>query len=187
MWRMHVSYHIVLVGPMGAGKTTLGKALAARLGCAFVDVDARIEADHGQSIPALFAAEGEAGFRRRESDTLRAVLAGAPGVVATGGGAVLDAGNRAAMRAAGTVVYLTVDPTIQLARLRGDTDRPLLQTADPEATMRRLMDERYPVYAEADLTVHSHESPHEVVVDDVIAAVLDYLPGIRPIEKDNRA
>jgi shikimate kinase len=146
---MHASAHIVLVGPMGAGKTTLGRALAARLGCAFVDVDARIEADAAQSIPALFAAEGEAGFRRRESDALRAVLAGAPAVVATGGGAVLDAGNRAAMRAAGTVVYLTLDPATQLARLGGDTGRPLLQTADPAGTLAALQAQREPLYREA--------------------------------------
>ncbi len=149
MWRMHVPHHIVLVGPMGAGKTTLGQALAARLGRAFVDVDARIEADAGQSIPALFAAEGEAGFRRRESDALRAVLAGAPAIIATGGGAVLDAGNRAVMRAAGTVVYLSVDPETQLARLRGDTGRPLLQTADPARTLAALQAQREPLYRDA--------------------------------------
>lgn len=149
MWSMHLPHHIVLVGPMGAGKTTLGQALATRLGSAFVDVDARIEADAAQSIPALFAAEGEAGFRRRESDALRAVLAGAPAVVATGGGAVLDAGNRAAMRAAGTVVYLTVDPVIQLARLGGDTGRPLLQTADLAGTLAALQAQREPLYRDA--------------------------------------
>lgn len=149
MWRMHVPHHIVLVGPMGAGKTTLGQALAARLGRAFVDVDARIEAAAGQSIPALFAAEGEAGFRRRETDALRAVLAGVPAVVATGGGAVLDAGNREAMRAAGTVVYLTVDPATQLARLHGDTGRPLLQTADPAPTLAALQAQREPLYRDA--------------------------------------
>ena len=175
MWRMHVSHHIVLVGPMGAGKTTLGQALAARLGCAFVDVDARIEADHGQSIPALFASEGEAGFRRRESDTLRAVLAGAPGVVATGGGAVLDAGNRAAMRAAGTVVYLTVDPTIQLARLRGDTGRPLLQTADPAGTLATLQAQRDPLYRD---TAHLVFNPGTLAPDAAARMLADRLASL---------
>jgi shikimate kinase len=132
---------------MGAGKTTLGQALAARLGRTFVDLDAHIEADAGQSIPALFATEGEAGFRRREADALRAVLAGTPAVIATGGGAVLDAGNRAVMRASGTVVYLTVDPATQLARLRGDTGRPLLQdAADPAARLAQLQAQREPLY-----------------------------------------
>lgn len=141
--------NIILVGPMGSGKSTLGRALAARLARGFVDVDARIEADAGKSIPALFASEGEAGFRRRETQALAAVLAGTPAVIATGGGAVLDAGNRAAMRAAGTVVYLTVDPATQLARLRGDTGRPLLQTADPARTLATLQAQREPLYREA--------------------------------------
>jgi len=172
MWPMHASHHIVLVGPMGAGKTTLGQALAARLGRAFVDVDARIEADAGQSIPALFAAEGEAGFRRRESDALHAVLAGTPAVIATGGGAVLDAGNRAAMRAAGTVVYLTVDPTTQLARLGGDTGRPLLQTADPAGTLAALQAQREPLYREA---AHLVFDPGTLAPDAAALALADQL------------
>jgi shikimate kinase len=144
--------NVVLVGPMGSGKSTLGRVLAARLGLGFVDVDAAIEVSAGHSIAAIFETEGEAGFRRRETDTLRAVLAGAPAVIATGGGAVLDAGNRAAMRAAGTVIYLAVDPATQLARLQDDTDRPLLQTADPAGTLAALQALREPLYREvADL------------------------------------
>lgn len=169
---MHVPHHIVLVGPMGAGKTTLGQALAARLGRAFVDVDARIEADAGQSIPALFAAEGETGFRRRESDALRAALAGTSAVIATGGGAVLDAGNRAAMRAAGTVVYLAVDPATQLARLRGDTGRPLLQTADPARTLAALQAQREPLYRDA---AHLVFDPGTLAPDAAARALADQL------------
>ena len=148
---MHASALIVLVGPMGAGKTTLGRSLAARLGLGFADVDARVEAEAGQPIPAIFAGEGEAGFRRREARALAALLAGPPAVVATGGGAVLDPGNRAAMRAAGTVVYLAVDPAIQLARLRGDTGRPLLRAGDgdPARTLADLQARREPLYREA--------------------------------------
>ena len=101
--------HVVLVGPMGSGKSTLGRALAARLARPFVDVDARIEADAGCSIAALFAAEGEAGFRAREARVLAAVLGGPAAVIATGGGAVLAEANRTAMRAAGVVVYLGCD------------------------------------------------------------------------------
>ena len=99
----------------------------------------------------------------------------------------MDTTTRALVRARGISVWLKADLDVLMKRVRKRGNRPLLQTPDPEGAMRRLMDERYPVYAEADLTVHSHESPHEVVVDDVIAAVLDYLPGIRPIEKDTRA
>lgn len=141
--------HLILIGPMGAGKSTLGRALAMRMGRPFVDADACIEAQAGMPIAAIFAREGEAGFRRRESDALRAALAGPPAVIATGGGAVLEADNRAAMRAAGTVVYLTVDPATQLARLRGDTGRPLLQSADPAGTLAALQAQREPLYREA--------------------------------------
>lgn len=141
--------HVVLVGPMGSGKSTLGPLLAARLGLAHADVDARIVADAGRDIPAIFADEGEAGFRERESHALAEMLAEAPSVIATGGGAVLSEANRAAMRAAGTVVYLQVDAATQLARLAGDTDRPLLQGANPAAKLAALQAVREPLYRDA--------------------------------------
>ena len=140
--------HVVLVGPMGSGKSTLGRLLATRLGLGFVDVDARIEADAGRDIPAIFAAEGEAGFRTREARALAQALDGDAAVIATGGGAVLAAANRAAMRATGTVVYLQVDPAIQRARLAGDTGRPLLQGDDPAARLAALQATREPLYRE---------------------------------------
>lgn len=140
---------IVLVGPMGAGKTTLGRALAARLARTFVDLDACIEAEAGQVVAAIFAQEGEAGFRRREAQALAAALETAETVIATGGGAVLDAGNRAAMRAKATVVYLTVAPALQLERLRDDRSRPLLEGADPATRLAQLQAQREPLYREA--------------------------------------
>lgn len=145
--------HIVLVGPMGAGKSAIGRALAARLGWPAVDVDAEVEAGAGASIAELFAREGEAGFRTREAAALRAALAG-PGacVVATGGGAVLDAGNREAMRQGGRVVYLQVAPATQLERVSAQGQRPLLRDGDPAQRLAELQARREPLYvALADL------------------------------------
>ena len=141
--------HVVLVGPMGSGKSTLGPALAEALGLAFADVDARIVANAGRAIPAIFADEGEDGFRKRESLALAEVLAGPPAVIATGGGAVLSEANRMAMRVAGIVIYLQVDAATQLARLAGDSGRPLLQGGDPAAKLAALQAVREPLYRAA--------------------------------------
>lgn len=159
----HARPHVVLVGPMGAGKSRVGALLAARLGLAFVDLDARIEADAGHAIATLFAAEGEAGFRQREACALGATLAGAAAVVATGGGAVLEAANRLAMREAGCVVYLQVDPALQLDRLAGDAHRPLLQVEDRAQRLADLQAQREPLYREVahlvfDTSPHSAEA-----------------------------
>ncbi|RZA13803.1 MAG: shikimate kinase [Lysobacteraceae bacterium] len=141
--------HVVLVGPMGSGKSTLGPVLAARLGLDYVDVDAAIMAAAGREIASIFATEGEAGFRDREARALAGALAGNPAVIATGGGAVLAQANRAAMRGAGTVVYLFVEPATQLSRLAGDRDRPLLQGDDRAATLAALQAVREPLYRAA--------------------------------------
>lgn len=143
---MQNSSHVVLVGPMGSGKSTLGRALAALLGRSFVDLDARIEQAAGCDIRAIFAAEGEAGFREHEARALVAALAEAPAVIASGGGAVLREDNRAAMRESAIVVYLQVDAALQLQRLSGDNTRPLLQTDDPAQTLARLQAQREPLY-----------------------------------------
>lgn len=140
--------HVVLVGPMGSGKSTLGRGLAARLGLAFVDVDARIVAAAGCDIPTLFATEGEAGFRQRETRALVEALAGDAAVIATGGGAVLADANRNAMREGGRVVYLQVDAATQLARLAGDTGRPLLAAEDRAQRLADLQAIREPLYRE---------------------------------------
>lgn len=140
--------HVVLVGPMGAGKSTLGRALAKCMGLPFIDLDAAIEARAGRRIAAIFADDGEPAFRALESEALREALAAAPAVIAGGGGVVLAPANRAAMRAAATVVYLHVDPAIQRARLAGDTTRPLLQGVDADARLAALQAQREPLYRE---------------------------------------
>ena len=150
---MTPSTHLVLVGPMGAGKSSLGKRLAKTLGLAFVDLDHAIEARAGMDIPAIFAGEGEPGFRRREREALAEVLAREACVLATGGGAVLDADNRTLMRQRGFVVHLQIDVEEQLARLASDQSRPLLAGADRTEVLTRLAAARAPLYAEvADLT-----------------------------------
>jgi shikimate kinase len=154
MTGMESAPHLVLVGPMGAGKTTLGRRIASARGMAFVDLDREIETRAGADIPTIFANEGEAGFRRREREALAAALAGPGCVLATGGGAVLDADNRALMRRRGFVIHLQIDVEAQLARLAGDRSRPLIAGDDREAVLRRLAAERAPLYAEvADLNV----------------------------------
>jgi len=144
--------HLVLVGPMGAGKSALGRRLAQTSGLPFVDLDREIERRAGVDIPAIFAHEGEAGFRRREREALADALAGPTCVLATGGGAILDAGSRARIRERGFVVHLAIDVERQLARLARDRSRPLIAGDDREAVLRRLAIERAPLYAEvADL------------------------------------
>ena len=160
--------HIVLVGPMGSGKSTLGRGLAARLGLMFVDVDARVESTAGCDIPALFANEGEAGFRHRETQALAEALAGEAAVIATGGGAVLAAANRTAMRDAGRVVYLRVDAATQLARLAGDTGRPLLATADRAQRLADLQAIREPLYREV---AHHIFNTSALAADAAVAAL----------------
>ena len=138
--------HIVLVGPMGSGKSTLGAALAARLGVALIDVDACIVAMAGLPIPAIFATEGEAGFREREAQALTDALNHPPAVIATGGGAVLRQANRDAMQAAGCVGYLHVSAQEQLRRIEGDRNRPLLGNDAPAQRLAELQTLREPLY-----------------------------------------
>ena len=158
------SSHIVLVGPMGAGKSSIGQLLAVSLQREFVDLDAWIETDAGATITSIFTHEGEASFRARESRALReALLKSEACVIATGGGAVLAESNRCAMRDAGTVVYLQVDPPMQLQRLQSDSARPLLDTDNPAQRLAELQAAREALYREVaevcfDTTPHSTES-----------------------------
>lgn len=138
--------NIILVGPMGAGKSHIGRKLAERCGLRLVDADAEIERDAGTTISVIFEHEGEAGFRKRERDKLAALLMEDGLVLATGGGAVLDAGTRKLLTERGFVVHLHASPAIQLARVAGDTRRPLLQQTDPAAVLHSLAVERTPLY-----------------------------------------
>ncbi|TWT21191.1 shikimate kinase [Luteimonas marina] len=149
---MNPAPNLVLVGPMGAGKSSIGRRLAGRFGLDFVDADREIEARTGASIPTIFECEGETGFRAREAATLAELLARDGLVVATGGGAVLDAGSRRQMRERGFVVHLQVSLARQLERLARDRSRPLLAGDDRADVLRRLTETRAPLYAEvADL------------------------------------
>jgi len=162
---------IVLVGLMGAGKSTVGRRLAARLGLRFRDADNEIEAAAGMSIPDIFATYGEAHFRDGERRVIERLLHGKPMVLATGGGAYMDSATREAIAQCGVSVWLRADLETLMRRVRKRSNRPLLQNPDPEGTMQRLIDARYPVYALADVCVESREGPHEKVVEAIISAL----------------
>lgn len=159
---------VVLVGMMGAGKSSIGRRLATRLGIPFVDADAEIEKAAGMSIPDIFATRGEPDFRTGESRVIARLLDGAPQVLATGGGAFMSSETRVTIRAKAISVWLRATLDVLTRRVKRRGDRPLLKTADPVATLRQLMDERYPIYAEADMTVESRDVPHDTIVDEII-------------------
>jgi shikimate kinase len=162
---------IVLVGMMGAGKSSIGRRLAARLGLAFVDADAEIEQAAGMSIAEIFAAHGEPYFRSGEARVIARLLEHGPQVLATGGGAFMNAQTRANIRDKGISIWLKADLDVLARRLRRRSDRPLLKTADPIATLTILLAEREPIYGEADFTVHSRDISHEVIVNEIVMAV----------------
>ena len=138
---------IVLVGMMGAGKTSVGRRLSQRLGMPFVDADAEIERAAGMTIPEIFAAHGEAAFRDGERRVVARLLDSGPQVLATGGGAWINEETRARVRESGVAVWLKADLDVLMRRVRKRSNRPLLRTDDPEATMRALIEQRYPTYA----------------------------------------
>ena len=160
--------NVFLVGPMGSGKSAVGRQLARRLNLQFYDSDHEIEARTGVDIPYIFEREGEAGFRHREAEVIDDLTRQQRVLVATGGGAILDAGSRARLRERGRVVYLRTSVEQQLARTRRSTDRPLLNTPDPRGTLLRLLEQRSPLYAEvADITVDTDGRKVKAVVDQI--------------------
>lgn len=162
---------IAVVGMMGAGKTVIGRRLAARLGIDFVDTDQEIEAAACLTIPEIFERHGEPYFRDRECRVVARLVSEGPRVVATGGGAFIHASTRAALRAGAVTIWLKADFDVLMRRVRKRANRPLLRTSDPEGTMRGLIEARYPIYAEADVTVMSRDGAQENVVLDALAAL----------------
>ncbi len=162
--------NIFLVGLMGSGKTTIGRALARRLGLRFVDADHEIEARTGASIPLIFEIEGEASFRQREADVIRDLTAQQGIVLATGGGAVLNPQSRRYLHERGTVIYLRASVTSLLQRTSHDRNRPLLQTADPKATIEALARERGPLYQEvAHITIETGRPNVQSIVQTILS------------------
>ncbi len=156
---MNPASNIILIGPMGAGKTSIGKRLASLLGLSFVDADHRLEQITGVAVPLIFECEGEAGFRQRESQLIAELCQGKNQLIATGGGAVLSAENRRQLQASGFVVYLQVTVEQQLERLSRDRSRPLLAGGDKREKLMGLAEVRHPLYLEiADLVYQSRDN-----------------------------
>jgi shikimate kinase len=162
---------VVLVGMMGAGKSTIGRRLAARLRVPFLDADTEIEAAARMSIPEIFEMHGEPHFRDGEARVIARLLESGPAVLATGGGSFMREETRRRIADKAISIWLKADADIILRRVKRRADRPLLQTADPEATVTRLMTERDPFYRHADLTIGSRDVPHEKIVDECIEAL----------------
>lgn len=168
--------NVILVGPMGAGKSTIGRLLARELRLPFKDSDKEIEQRTGADIPWIFDVEGEQGFREREQAAIADLCQEHGLVLATGGGAVLRPENRAALHAGGRVVYLHASVEQQLARTARDRNRPLLQTENPEQVLRNLLAIRDPLYREiADIIIETDQRPPRLVVQEVLSR-LSQLP-----------
>jgi shikimate kinase len=166
---------IVLVGMMGAGKSSVGRRLGARLGLPFLDADTEIEAAAGMTIPEIFARHGEPAFRSGEARVIERLLESGPQVLATGGGAFVNPNTRALIHAKGVSIWLKAEFDVLMRRIKRRSDRPMLKTADPAATLQRLMSERDPFYAEANLTIESRDVPHMMVVEEIIARLHEHL------------
>jgi len=173
---------IVLVGMMGMGKSTIGRRMAARLKLPFVDADTEIEVAHaGMTIPEIFERHGEPYFRDGEARVIARLLDGEPIVLATGGGAFMREETRSRIAAKAISIWLKADHDVIMRRVRRRADRPLLQTADPEGTVTRLLTEREPIYGRADLTIASRDVPHDRIVDETIETLHAHLCGGPPM------
>ncbi len=186
---------LVLVGMMGAGKSSVGKRLAGKLNLPFIDADEEIEAGARMTIPEIFEKFGEPYFRDGERRVIARLLESGPCVLATGGGAFMNSATRERVAKSGVSVWIKPDVEVLLRRVRKRSNRPLLQTADPEATLKRLLEERNPVYGLADIKVEAHDGPHEIVVGQILAALAARgapTPGVEErktvrVELDDRA
>jgi len=163
---------VVMVGMMGAGKTAVGRALAARLGVPFLDSDAEIESAANMTIPEIFERDGEAFFRAKESQVIGRLLDEQKGILSTGGGAFLSEQNRRMISERGVALWLRADLDVLWNRVRHKDTRPLLRTSDPYATLRSLYEARVPLYAQADLVV---DSDGEAAIEDMVDRVLEKL------------
>ncbi len=166
---------VVLVGMMGAGKSTVGRRLAVRLNLPFVDADTEIEAAAGMSIPDIFQTHGEPHFRDGEARVIARLLDHGPHVLATGGGAFMRDETRQRIAAQGVSLWLQADADVILRRVKRRADRPLLKTPDPAGTIARLIDERHPTYQTADITIASRDVPHDKIVQECVEALHGYL------------
>lgn len=165
------SRSLVLIGLMGAGKSAIGRRLGKRLGLRFVDADKEIEAAAGKTINEIFADHGEAYFRDGERRVIARLLGEGPVVLATGGGAYMNAETRAEIAKRGVSIWLKADLDVLMERVSRRDTRPLLKAGDPREIMRQLMDARYPVYAGADITIESRNVPHEIIVEEIVEAI----------------
>ncbi len=168
---------IVLVGMMGAGKTTVGRRLAARLGRHFIDSDEEVERAAGMSIEDMFAEHGEDYFRAGEVRVIARLLKDRDLVLGTGGGAFMNPDTRALIKSSGVSVWIKADFELLFQRVQRRSNRPLLKTANPRETLQGLIDKRYPTYAEADVTIVSKDVPQDQVAGEVIDALLAHLGG----------
>jgi shikimate kinase/3-dehydroquinate synthase len=177
---------IVLIGLMGSGKTSTGRRLAQELGLEFVDADEEIEAAARLSITEIFARHGEDAFRDGERRVMARLLRDGPRVLASGGGAFMNEGTRAKIALSGITVWLKADHDVLWRRVRKRSHRPLLQGGDPEQTLRTLLEQRYPVYALADVTIVSRDGPHELAVEEIISGIECFLrssPDLSPLAR----
>jgi shikimate kinase len=178
---------IVLIGMMGAGKSSIGRRLAAVLGLPFHDADTEIERAARMSVADIFQGYGEAYFREGEERVIRRLLQCGPQVLATGGGAVMSAQTRAEIAKYGVSVWLDAPLDLLMQRVARRDDRPLLKTQDPRAVLARLLAERKPFYSAADLVFESRDAPHDVVVDELLCALQSYFSAERPANENNPA
>jgi shikimate kinase len=176
---------IVMVGMMGAGKSSIGKRLAARLGIPFIDADAAIEEAAGMSVADIFEAHGEPSFRSGEARVIARLLDNGPQVLATGGGAFVNPETRERIHERGISVWLKADMEVLVRRvLRRRNDRPLIRNDDPTVTLTNLLAAREPYYSQANLTVVSRDVPHEIIVEEIVTLLWGKL-GIACCHKDS--